>query len=682
MSAPRRNGLPSSCEPCRKSKLRCDHTLPVCQRCVAHRRQQQCTYHPCPLTKGRPRRALVRSNQDRRPSNPGDDDVSPNNEAFDWVEKTPSVPARRFEPKPAGNRDKSFSPLGFLGPTSHATVFGDDALDGGSQLSLLGDINTEAVDSTMVEIGAQILSLLDHLPFYTELLEKRFDLFEGWIFGPQLVRETLLNLRMLYHGVVQDSSAHNRHSCLLEGSRMVFRNTVATIETDPAMTLSEYVSQTTPRWETVGLIFALVGTATYQIASGAAVLTRDGLPGKDIHGLRRTAVAVSDMCLQFCNKIGVISDPLCWTALQHTVFMIDMHGSNDYRTWQRQGEVVSLVFALGLHQQTANERTPFFLSEIRSRTMVAAYSMDKELATFLGRPPRICQQYCDLRFPLDISWEDLVADASIRETAIQQLNPDGWNMQGDPDKGARPRLTLLASILREMILELSLSRDVENLWNRVEKVRLESNQIRLRLPPFLRWSPSNTHPLAASVRLEFLYQDFLLYQTVARKTGEISDPLIDTSQNILAGLLDLVSRQSRTGPVSHLTIFDFSYIGLPAAAVLSKELLRRSQSSANQSTSGTSFPRSKIIQNLSVFAAQIETFFPCREGDYDTCMKGLAYIRRVLDSVLSACACAVSGQPADETRAVEGGSSGNGDMNFMTLFDNFDWEQEIRPLFT
>ncbi|PKY07637.1 putative Zn(II)2Cys6 transcription factor [Aspergillus campestris IBT 28561] len=636
MSAPRRNGLLSSCEPCRKSKLRCDHTLPVCQRCVTSRRTQQCTYHPCPLTKGRPKRTLVRSNQNQRESYPDDDDVSPNREPFDWVDKSPSVPARRFEPKPTGNRDESFSPLGFLGPTSHATVFGDDASDGGSQLSLLADINTEAVDSTMVEIGAQILSLLDHLPFYAELLEKRFNLFEGWIFGPQLIREALLGLRMLYHGVVQDSSANNRHARLLEGSRLVFRNTVATIETDPAMTLSEYVAQTTPRWETIGLIFALVGTATYRISPGEAVLTRDGIPGKDRHGLRKIAVAVSDMCLQFCNKVGVISDPLCWAAVQHTVFIIDMHGSNDYRTWQRQGEVVSLVFALGLHQRTVDERTPFFLSEIRSRTMVAAYSMDKELATFLGRPPRICRQYCDLRFPLDISWDDLVAEASIREAAIQQLNPDGWNVQGDPDKGARPRLTLLASILREMILELSLSRDVDNLWDR----------------------------------------------TVARKTGQIPDPLIDTSQDILAGLLDLVSKQSRAGPVSHLTIFDFSYIGLPAAAVLSKELLRRSQSSANQATSGTSFPRSKIIQNLSVFAAQIETFFPSREGDYDTCMKGLAYIRRVLDSVLSACAGAVSGQPSDETRAVDGGLSGDTDIDFETLFENFDWEQEIRPLFT
>ena len=485
MAAPRRNGLLSSCEPCRKSKLRCDHSLPVCQRCVTRHRTPECTYHPCPLTKTRPKRNRARSNNGKKKANPYFDDTS-HTEPFDWVHKTPSVIARRSEPKATGTSDEFFSQLGFLGPTSHSTVFSEHALVIKPQSDVLGDINPEAVDTTMVEIGAQILSLLDHLPFYAEVLEKRFDLFEGWIFGPQLVRETLRRLQILYHSVVRDSSADNRHSHLLEWSRLVFRNTASNIETYRAMKLSEYVSQMAPKWETIGLIFALTGTATYQLAPGETVLKPDRIPGKDKQELRKTAIAVSDMCLQFCNKVGAISDPLCWAAIQHTVFMIEMHGSNgkcsvclplkckliviDYRTWQKQGEVVSLVFALGIHQRKMDDRTPFFLSEIRSRTMVAAYSMDKELATFLGRPPRICRQFCDIQFPLDISWEDLVADDSTREAAIQQLDPDGWNAQGDPDKGARPRVTLLASILREMILELSLSCEVDNLWDSVKFV--------------------------------------------------------------------------------------------------------------------------------------------------------------------------------------------------------------------
>lgn len=48
----RRNGQLSACEPCRKSKLRCDHGRPVCGRCVRRRlSEQQCLYHPAPMAR-------------------------------------------------------------------------------------------------------------------------------------------------------------------------------------------------------------------------------------------------------------------------------------------------------------------------------------------------------------------------------------------------------------------------------------------------------------------------------------------------------------------------------------------------------------------------------------------------------------------------------------------------------
>ena len=44
----RRNGIASSCEPCRKSKLACNHELP-CSRCV--RGRKECHYHPNPMSR-------------------------------------------------------------------------------------------------------------------------------------------------------------------------------------------------------------------------------------------------------------------------------------------------------------------------------------------------------------------------------------------------------------------------------------------------------------------------------------------------------------------------------------------------------------------------------------------------------------------------------------------------------
>lgn len=47
----RRNGQKLSCENCRKSKLACDHTLPVCGRCIRRKCRDPCVYHPAPMTK-------------------------------------------------------------------------------------------------------------------------------------------------------------------------------------------------------------------------------------------------------------------------------------------------------------------------------------------------------------------------------------------------------------------------------------------------------------------------------------------------------------------------------------------------------------------------------------------------------------------------------------------------------
>jgi hypothetical protein len=47
----RRNGTRSSCEPCRKAKVKCDHRSPFCQRCETRGISALCVYHPAPLTR-------------------------------------------------------------------------------------------------------------------------------------------------------------------------------------------------------------------------------------------------------------------------------------------------------------------------------------------------------------------------------------------------------------------------------------------------------------------------------------------------------------------------------------------------------------------------------------------------------------------------------------------------------
>lgn len=48
----RRNGKQQACEPCRKAKIACDHSLPVCERCKRRRVVEKCVYLDKPMTKG------------------------------------------------------------------------------------------------------------------------------------------------------------------------------------------------------------------------------------------------------------------------------------------------------------------------------------------------------------------------------------------------------------------------------------------------------------------------------------------------------------------------------------------------------------------------------------------------------------------------------------------------------
>ncbi|KAL2856532.1 putative Zn(II)2Cys6 transcription factor [Aspergillus pseudoustus] len=656
MATLRKNGQQSSCEPCRTSKLRCDHSTPVCQRCVARNRADQCVYHPCPLTKPRDTRQRKEQARTSRKRNPSTTKVATglsSAELYDWVERAPSVIARG--PTPVQPKGTPLVDSGFLMSTTDSKDPQDEHQNFGSQTGILDDINTPQTDPRDTEVGAQILALFEHLSFFEEVIERRFDLFEGNVYGPQLLREALSVLKTLYEDAVRGAGANAKHARLLTWSRTIFQNTSIEIETThPDMTLSEYVSLIAPRWDTISLVFAMLGTATYQISQTEEVLKREGMPGRDKHGLRKIAAAASDMCLQFSERLAAISDPLAWATIQRTILLVQIHGYADYRSWKSLGEVISVTLALGLHDGKVDEQIPFFLCEIRCRTMACAYAMDKDSSALLGRPPRICRRFCNFRYPMDMDWADIVADAPIREAAIQRLGPDGWDtLEHSGNECSRPRASIMSYILREMILEVSLGYSLDNLEDML-----------------------------------------ILSQAVAKLTGETPYSLIEASREILTVLLDAIGKRIRTGHVDHLLTCDLSYIGLPAAAALSKELLQRSLQPPTLSADVVPFPRSEIIQKLCVFAAHLEFFLPNRESDNATFKKGLQSIRSTLDAVLDLPSTGLQNNGASNllppgdgvglpghTTHFSGDAQGLEFAAFWEEFE-FDWEGDRRVLFS
>jgi chromatin structure-remodeling complex subunit RSC3/30 len=106
------------------------------------------------------------------------------------------------------------------------------------------------------------------------------------------------------------------------------------------------------------------------------------------------------------------------------------------------------------------------------------------------------------------------------------------------------------------------------------------------------------------------------------------------------------------------------------------------------------FPRSEIIQNLSVFAAHLEAFLPNRESDADTLRKGLQSVRTTLDAVLNqptffahSSGIFTSLPPADGTALPGQNISVANDvqaLDFTAFWEEFefDWEGDRRALFS
>ena len=122
------------------------------------------------------------------------------------------------------------------------------------------------------------------------------------------------------------------------------------------------------------------------------------------------------------------------------------------------------MYSLGLHRlQASNAEIPFFLSETRKRVFTSCYRTDKNIAMFLGRPPRLPDHYCDTDLPLDLEDESLVLDSESLKQLLHGISTDGWSDSPfSPNGNIRPttavRVRYRIAKLRERVVALFLGR--------------------------------------------------------------------------------------------------------------------------------------------------------------------------------------------------------------------------------
>lgn len=109
-----------------------------------------------------------------------------------------------------------------------------------------------------------------------------------------------------------------------------------------------------------------------------------------------------------------------------------------------------------MHRQVDTGRPVSFLTESKNRLFTLIFNVDKGSALLTGRPPFLSYRYCRLRVPLDLSDDVIMKGGEHIQRAIEQLDENGWNREGNiyPATSCRA-YGLLSPVLNEA-LELSL----------------------------------------------------------------------------------------------------------------------------------------------------------------------------------------------------------------------------------
>ncbi|KAF3055355.1 hypothetical protein CFAM422_013166 [Trichoderma lentiforme] len=634
----RRNGQLSSCEPCRKSKLRCDHGRPRCARCTRRRLTEQCFYHPAPMARRqrsespdatqRPLETLTEVSSLTALSSssssllPTSSSVTSISAPFDLATGLVTMQTSVLSPTEAGR-------------TTSSRQYPSLTRTGVSHLQQPFHVN-----SSLVREGENILQLLlEHYshPDLEELVDNWYtDLGDSPVGGP---------LAKAAWSAIQ-SNLQNLHSSRLLNrlqatSRDIFEHTSRPL--NMPMTAADGALEKelcAIRWETVGMYFALIGMV---IASAKNLST--SFSGRQWFGDRKaTSSDAFDACIRceaLCNRVGQMNDLSVWLAILATTLSTWCYGDDSCQAWRLMGNLSSTIFALNYHKGFQDDmNTPTYLVELRKRAMALSHELDKSLATFVGRPPRLNKSYCTVQLPLDLSDSVIVGPTELLALQISRLDGDGWNKDMSVHPASRQRAIVWLSSIREEILELSLGTVTQDLVHEAQEILTRASSTWETMPHFMQYEPSlwgrttpSTIIMLLSLKLEYLYSKFLLYKMLVNQSSSHRHALIQISHETLGLVLSVMKKRDVIG--SHRIDLEWTIVfyAMPCASVLILELFRLANLPKPQPS--VVLNRSTIIQDISVLISCCDWLTESGKGNYELCKQAQSIFSKALDQILN-----------------------------------------------
>ncbi|OTA98882.1 hypothetical protein M426DRAFT_325631 [Hypoxylon sp. CI-4A] len=665
----RRNGRPQACDPCRKRKLACDHSQPVCSRCRKRKQDAQCVYivpdpralssdvplpSPTPSTSGSAR---------RRRATP---------------QPAPSAPALR----PDMPVNPTIAGSGYMGPTSYCDIYEDTE---NSLSLLLGSETTtpqgdnvsqrnfsEGARNTMsARVRDMCLTVLRNVPALSPGNDIRTKLgSDGWA-RPVAMRVA----RTLYEDFADYFRERERPAAQLEElARLICANTAKPFsddESDPERWLAQFTGRNL-RWDALGVLFIfwqfIATSDTAALWTGKRTAEFD----KNFQMVRENM----RLCFELCREFSPGSSLMLYLAQRCTVVDSKTVGDANLLVWRSHAEAISLVTFLGFHaleQKDIHQTT--FSAEIKKRLFHHMFAMSMVIVSFTGRPPLIAKRYSSAPLPLDLADEELFADQETFRKAVDRLDERGWNTDRKLYSSTWIRARSLIATIREELFQIALSAEHIASVETLLQIRTRELQMVSGFPECLKFNPDDLKNLEVPVmefgsrlfiNLEHLQNMFFIERLLLRCGHEDNGVLLEISYDLVTWTLPYYLHLDRLAPFSSDCEWLVMAYAVPAGGILCLELLKPTLHIRPHAD--PRITRSSIIQNLSLLVAYLDWVSPSGPNG-DLCNDAKSVIQRVLDQTLNAASSVY-----EPSAGFEWDFSTQLDFNF-DLLDTFDWNR-------
>ncbi|KAI1803421.1 hypothetical protein F4811DRAFT_524737 [Daldinia bambusicola] len=666
----RRNGSQASCERCRKAKIRCDHHQPVCTPCRRRGLESQCWYHPAPLTKRRGPRILPTRPASTESSHIEQDGIAAESRAQSHtIEIAPSEETPKFHTWPFILNDTGSK-------ASRALLY--ESIDKKSYQEYLN-------------FTEELILQLKFLP----LMEKLFHEYLPFRQVSLVPRPVILQLVALIRSspvtsgyIGEDATEHCNDVSRL--AKAMLSNPSSQIVITPDLTLEQFCelfSGENLRLETLGLLYA---------TAARCYLCDIGRNEKKHAEFIREMVRCSSLSLRIAREISAeTNDIINWLAYEDIQLMMVVEGDTSLIVWRRFGDLVTDLYALGLHREVlySAETVPFFLSECRRKIFVMAYYVDKVFALVFNRPPRVPARHADCKPPLDLSEDELFATSpAILEQARSRLSPDGWSTDGKCKTTTWARIRYIIAGFREEIAERQFQSVKSVNGSDLKGILARCKEAWSSLPNHLKyhkdcWNsnlPSAVCLMLGKVYLAYLHTLFQLYRLLGKGRASHEPELIEVSKNMLETVVQMANAQIRVFSYPHSIPTVILYYGVPSAAILTSALLDITRNPSKTLPPGVNGPL--LIRNLSVLISHLENATSPGETNYEFCIQAAEVISRNLDQILSGFNTSTAPTPSNPAQGLDNSPDtwaariGNFDSIGFGDFNSLDFETWVMDI--